>query len=98
MRASNDASQNVLGIAAPVRALSATLLQHALHSANGDLVDNSLVVLPLVDLAMARHSAELFQKIPDIDTVKGHLNASESHVVIAIRAIGEIPVAWRKTE
>jgi hypothetical protein len=34
--------------------------------------------------------AELFQKVPDIDTVYQHLLASDSHVVITIRGIGEM--------
>ena len=34
--------------------------------------------------------AELFQKIPDIDSVNQHLHANDSHVVITIRAIGEM--------
>jgi choline dehydrogenase-like flavoprotein len=34
--------------------------------------------------------AELFQKIPDVDTVNQHLNASDSHAVITIRGIGEM--------
>ena len=34
--------------------------------------------------------AELFQKIPDIDTVNQHLNASDTHVVITMRGIGEM--------
>ena len=34
--------------------------------------------------------AELFQKIPDIEFLNQHLQASDSHVVITIRAIGEM--------
>jgi GMC oxidoreductase len=34
--------------------------------------------------------AELFQKIPDVDTILQHLNADDSHVVITIRGIGEM--------
>lgn len=34
--------------------------------------------------------AELFQKVPDIDTLDNHLNAADSHVVITIRGIGEM--------
>jgi choline dehydrogenase-like flavoprotein len=34
--------------------------------------------------------AELFQKVPDIDTVNQHLLASDSHIVITIRGIGEM--------
>lgn len=34
--------------------------------------------------------AELFQKVPDIDTVNQHLHATDSHVVITIRGIGEM--------
>lgn len=34
--------------------------------------------------------AELFQKIPDIGNVNQHLNATDSHVVITIRGIGEM--------
>lgn len=34
--------------------------------------------------------AELFQKVPDVDTVNQHLHASDSHVVITVRAIGEM--------
>lgn len=34
--------------------------------------------------------AELFQKVPDIDTVNQHLYATDSHVVITIRGIGEM--------
>jgi choline dehydrogenase-like flavoprotein len=34
--------------------------------------------------------AELFQKIPDVDTVNQHLHASDSHVVITVRGIGEM--------
>jgi choline dehydrogenase-like flavoprotein len=34
--------------------------------------------------------AELFKKIPDIDTYNAHRNANDSHVVITIRGIGEM--------
>ncbi len=34
--------------------------------------------------------AELFQKVPDIDTVNQHLKATDSHVVVTIRSIGEM--------
>jgi hypothetical protein len=34
--------------------------------------------------------AELFKKIPDIDTFDAHKNATDSHVVLTIRAIGEM--------
>src|SRR5215813_9531604 len=34
--------------------------------------------------------AELFKKIPDIDTFEAHKNATDSHVVITIRGIGEM--------
>lgn len=34
--------------------------------------------------------AELFQKIPDIEFLDQHLQASDTHVVITIRAIGEM--------
>ena len=34
--------------------------------------------------------AELFQKVPDVDTVNQHLHATDSHVVITIRGIGEM--------
>jgi choline dehydrogenase-like flavoprotein len=34
--------------------------------------------------------AELFKKIPDIDTYDAHRNASDTHVVITIRGIGEM--------
>jgi choline dehydrogenase-like flavoprotein len=34
--------------------------------------------------------AELFKKIPDIDTFDAHKNATDSHVVITIRGIGEM--------
>jgi len=34
--------------------------------------------------------AELFQKVPDLDTVQQHLNATDSHVVVTIRGIGEM--------
>jgi len=34
--------------------------------------------------------AELFKKIPDIDTLDSHKNATDTHVVITIRGIGEM--------
>lgn len=34
--------------------------------------------------------AELFKKIPDIDTYEAHRNANDTHVVITIRGIGEM--------
>jgi choline dehydrogenase-like flavoprotein len=34
--------------------------------------------------------AELFKKIPDIDTYEAHRNANDSHVVVTIRGIGEM--------
>jgi choline dehydrogenase-like flavoprotein len=43
-----------------------------------------------LDNVGANSEAELFQKIPDIDTVNQHLNATDSHVVITIRGIGEM--------
>src|SRR5262245_48952875 len=38
----------------------------------------------------ANSEAELFQKIPDVDTVNQHLHASDTHVVITMRGIGEM--------
>jgi len=43
-----------------------------------------------LDAVNTNSEAELFQKIPDIDMLEGHLNASDTHVVITIRAIGEM--------
>ena len=40
--------------------------------------------------AGSNSEAELFQKVPDIDTVNQHLNATDSHVIVTIRAIGEM--------
>jgi choline dehydrogenase-like flavoprotein len=34
--------------------------------------------------------AELFQTVPDVEFLNAHLNATDSHVVITIRAIGEM--------
>jgi choline dehydrogenase-like flavoprotein len=34
--------------------------------------------------------AELFQKIPDLDSVEQHLQATDSHIVLTIRGIGEM--------
>jgi hypothetical protein len=34
--------------------------------------------------------AELFKKIPDIDTYEAHRNANDSHIVITIRGIGQM--------
>jgi choline dehydrogenase-like flavoprotein len=34
--------------------------------------------------------AELFKKIPDVDTYESHRNANDTHVVITIRGIGEM--------
>src|SRR4029079_3549946 len=33
---------------------------------------------------------ELFKKIPDIDTLDAHKNASDTHVVLTVRGIGEM--------
>jgi len=33
---------------------------------------------------------ELFQKVPDVDTLNQQLKATDSHVVITIRGIGEM--------
>ncbi len=43
-----------------------------------------------LDNVNANSEAELFQKIPDVDTVLQHLNATDSNVVITIRGIGEM--------
>jgi hypothetical protein len=43
-----------------------------------------------LDNVNTNSEAELFQKIPDVDTVLQHLNATDSHVVITIRGIGEM--------
>lgn len=43
-----------------------------------------------LDNVNTNSEAELFQKVPDIDTVNQHLLATDSHVVITIRAIGEM--------
>ncbi|MDT4737246.1 family 16 glycoside hydrolase [Bradyrhizobium sp. WYCCWR 12699] len=40
--------------------------------------------------AGSNSEAELFQKVPDIDTLQQHLNASDSHVIVTIRGIGEM--------
>ena len=34
--------------------------------------------------------AELFQKIPDVDTLNQHLHATDSYVIVTIRGIGEM--------
>ena len=41
-----------------------------------------------LDAVNTNSEAELFQKIPDIDMLEGHLNASDTHVVITLRGIG----------
>jgi choline dehydrogenase-like flavoprotein len=38
----------------------------------------------------ANSEAELFKKIPDIDTYEAHRNANDTHVAITIRGIGEM--------
>jgi choline dehydrogenase-like flavoprotein len=38
----------------------------------------------------ADSEAELFKKIPDIDTFDAHKNATDTHVVITVRGIGEM--------
>lgn len=43
-----------------------------------------------LDNINSNSEAELFQKVPDIDTVNQHLLASDSHIVITIRGIGEM--------
>lgn len=43
-----------------------------------------------LDNISTNSEAELFQKIPDVDTVLQHLRADDSHVVITIRGIGEM--------
>lgn len=40
--------------------------------------------------AGSNSEAELFQKVPDLDTVQQHLNATDSHVIVTIRGIGEM--------
>lgn len=40
--------------------------------------------------AGSNSEAELFQKIPDLDTVQQHLNTTDSHVIVTIRGIGEM--------
>ena len=40
--------------------------------------------------AGSNSEAELFQKVPDVDTVEQHLNATDSHVIVTIRGIGEM--------
>jgi len=43
-----------------------------------------------LDNTNTNSEAELFQKVPDIDTVNQHLLATDSHVVITMRAVGEM--------
>ena len=43
-----------------------------------------------LDNVNTNSEAELFQKIPDVDTILQHLHADDSHVVITIRGIGEM--------
>src|SRR5437762_4940498 len=43
-----------------------------------------------LDATNTNAEAELFQKIPDIEMLDGHLKAKDTHVVITIRAIGEM--------
>jgi choline dehydrogenase-like flavoprotein len=40
--------------------------------------------------AGSNSEAELFQKVPDMDTLQQHLNATDSHVIVTIRGIGEM--------
>ena len=39
---------------------------------------------------LANSEAELFKKVPDIDKFEQHLHASDTHVVITVRGIGEM--------
>jgi choline dehydrogenase-like flavoprotein len=43
-----------------------------------------------LDAKGANSEAELFKKIPDIDTFEAHKNATDTHVVITVRGIGEM--------
>ena len=40
--------------------------------------------------AGANSEAELFKKIPDLDTLEAQRHADDSHVVVTIRGIGEM--------
>lgn len=43
-----------------------------------------------LDSVNTNSEAELFQKVPDVDTLDQHVLATDSHVVVTIRAIGEM--------
>ena len=85
---------NLAGLPAAVNALQASAAfvkgRHAF--AGGTAVGHFHLQITASGLGArgGNSEAELFKKIPDIDTYEAHRNANDTHVVMTIRGIGEM--------
>lgn len=88
----------IVGLPAAAKALEASALlvkgQHQFKKPDG-LPDGVAhfhfqITASGLDSKGNNSEAELFKKIPDIDTFDAHKNASDTHVVITVRGIGEM--------
>lgn len=89
----------IAGLATTIKALQSSALivkgRHAFTRPDGT-ADGTVghfhfqITATGLDNTNTNSEAELFQKVPDIDTVSQHLLATDSHVVITIRGIGEM--------
>jgi choline dehydrogenase-like flavoprotein len=79
---------------AAVQALQAAALfvkgRHKFTSSNDHSTFHLQITASGLGAIGGNSEAELFKKIPDIDTFDKHRNANDTHVVMTIRAIGEM--------
>jgi hypothetical protein len=79
---------------AAVKALQASALfvkgRHTFAGSNDHATFHLQITASGLGAIGGNSEAELFKKIPDIDTHKKHRNANDTHVVMTIRAIGEM--------
>jgi len=79
---------------AAVKALQAAALfvkgRHKFQGSNDHATFHLQITASGLGAIGGNSEAELFKKIPDIDTFDKHRNANDTHVVMTIRAIGEM--------
>ena len=81
-------------LAAAVKALQASALfvkgRHTFAGTNAHATFHLQITASGLGAIGGNSEAELFKKIPDIDTFNKHRNANDTHVAMTIRAIGEM--------
>jgi hypothetical protein len=85
---------NLANLSAAVKALQASALfvkgRHTLAGTSDAAHFHLQIAASGLGARGGNSEAELFKKIPDIDTYEAHRNANDTHVVMTIRGIGEM--------